>query len=267
MGDANQRAAVGVQDKSLLGLSVAITGKAIDMDTIQILDPEPFGKIMNWMVQGMNESLKNNSLSLDICTVLGWEQDDGSLIVRLMHKSAVNDEFRISPEKWRPATPEALKQAGLNLDSPEGAVLMKELADSALAIHERAKKSDLRPSATDLAEMLDSVFMVIGHTPAGLHLLNSIASHNPNLITAADRWIESGAKYFTAFLERNGNINAAEVRTARADDELMGILARHAASNPDIAKTGLNICGAAPEIERAAYALWSAHNGNMALTR
>lgn len=267
MGDANQRATEGIQNESLLGLSVAITGKVIDMDTVQILDPEPFGKIMNWMVQGMNESLKNNSLALDICTVMGWEQEDGSLIVRLMHKTVVNDEFRISPEKWQSATPEVLQQAGLNLDSPEGAALMKELADTALSMHKKAKESEPPPSATELADMLDSVLMVIGHTPAGLHLLNSIASHNPNLITAADRWIESGAKYFTAFLERNGNINPAEIRLANAEDELLGLLARHAASNPDIARTGLNVCGIAPDIERASYALWSAHNGNMALTR
>lgn len=267
MGDTERRATESLQDKSLLGLSVAITGKEVDMDTVQVLDPEPFGKIMNWMVQGMNESLKNNALALDICTVRGWEQDDGSLIVRLLHKSVVNDEFRIPQGHWQPATPEAMKQAGLNLDSPEGAALLKELADSAVAMHEKAKHAAPRPSADELADMVDSVFLVIGKAPAGMHFMKSLATNHPELVDGAESWIRSGAKYFTAVLERNGTINQSNVRLASAEDELMGILARTASVSPDVTKTAISVCGVGPEFEQATYALWSSLNGNMGFSR
>lgn len=275
MGEAKRRGSTSeriqqAQDNKyagLLGLTVAITGKEIDLDTVQILDPEAFGKIANWMMQGLGEAVKNKSLNLNVFTSAGWVQDDGSLIVRLIHKNTVNDEFRIPKEQWHLATAEAIQQASLNASTPEGAELVKKLGELALDMQAKAQAAPPKPTPKDIDELVDCMFVVIGREPAGVHFLNSMAKDNPFLTNAADVWIADGAKYFTIPLDRQQGLDVPQVAFAKDETQLMAILAKQAAASPNIARTGLSLTGVAADVKKAAFDFWAGSSGNVVLLK
>lgn len=251
----------------LLGLTVAITGKEIDLDTVQILDPEPFGKIANWMMQGLAESIKNKALTLNVFTSMGWVQEDGSLVVRLIHKKVVNDEFRIPKEQWRLASVEALQQAELNANTPEGVEMVKKLGTLALDMQAKIQEAPPKPTPKDIAEVVDCVFVVVGREPAGVHFLNSMAQDNPYLTNAADAWIADGAEYFTIPLDRYQGMDVPHVAFAKNETQLMAILEKQAADISNIARTGLSITGVAADIKNAAFNFWASQGGNVVLSK
>ncbi|MFC6281141.1 MULTISPECIES: hypothetical protein [Polaromonas] len=247
----------------MLHLSVAITGTEIDLDSIQILDPEPFGKITEWMMQGMGEALRTKRLNLDLFISKAWKQEDGSLIVRLIHKTAINDEFRIPKDKWQMATPEALNRAGMKLNTPEGAELLKELG-------KLAKEMETQPPAPtprDVDELLDCVFMVIGREPAGLHFLSAVSEDNPYLTKAADAWIAGGAKYLTIPLDRKNGMSQPQIETAGDDAALLGLIEKHISRTKDMGRAGLNIVGVDEKSQKAAFDLWADRGGNVLLRK
>lgn len=264
-GTEAERIQQALQNKNtgLLDLSVAITGQEANMDSIQILDAEQFGKISNWMMRGLSEALKTKRLNLDVFTAKGWTQEDGSLIVRLLHKEVINDEFRIPKEQWRVATPEVLAQSKLDLSSPESATLLKEMGE----IAKKMEGEPRRPAPANIDELLDHVLMVIGREPAGVHFLDSMSQDNPYMRNAADAWIASGTKYITIPLNRRDGMAVPNIEFANDEAKLMAILDRQALASPDMSRTGLSITGVDAGVKKAAFDRWATKSGNVILQK
>lgn len=275
MGDAKRRGteaeriqqALTDKNAGMLELSVAITGTELNMDDIQILDPKPFGKITNWMMRGMAEAMKTKRLDLEVFTSKGWKQEDGSLIVRLLHKTAINDEFRVSKEQWQVATPGALSRAEKDLTSPEGAELLKALGEIAKGLEAQAAVEPPAPTPQDVDELLDMVFVVIGREPAGVHFLSSMAVDNPYLTNAADAWIANGAQFFTIPLDRKDGLSVPQIGMPVDVDALFGVIQKQASITNDMGRAGLSIVGVDRETQKSAYDLWATKGGNVMLRK
>lgn len=180
--------------KGLLDLAVSMTGREVNMDFVQILDEEAFGKV----TQLMMESLAGGILAPDHFILKGWCQDDGRLITR----AECGERFKvieIPKGRWKELSQKELDHIQLELverdkkNPAERDDLIKEMVAQIKTLG--SEYSEHQKGLPEARQRIKQMIFVFDRSTTALIELKKVVEGTPTE-SRADDWLASGAQFF-----------------------------------------------------------------------
>lgn len=181
---------------SLLDLAVAITGRQVDMDYIQIHDVESFSQITQFMMQAAAQYgvyAFENEFSLN-----GWVQDDKRLIV----KAELGKRYHIveiAQAQWTELNDEKREEIAKDLsdrkrDNPDE---LRDLLDDMVSGVSKLKQNydETKKNQDAMKEKIKQMIFICDKSTTALIELRKMVQGLP-FVSEVDKWLISNAQYF-----------------------------------------------------------------------
>jgi hypothetical protein len=256
--------------KGLLTLATEPVGRELDFDMVQITDPQEFAKVTGLGMDDLYSALEQvkqgkmgmeelEGITGDSDRLRAWAREDGTLLVR--ETTTHPREVVIAAGKWRElsaAELAALSQqlVASNLADPAfPGVLTRLVEETDLQLEMRTRRSEAMAKISELATSMTAVY---SREPQSLLALRGAFEQDQSCVDAADRWLNSGHRYFVIWRSKTGEQSAilAPDEEALINEALPSALA----FGEDPSKSLFASC-TMTEIDHTAERWWSAHGG------
>lgn len=205
MGEAKKRGTYEARKSAAQGmmdLAVAITGREVDMDLVQITDQKAFGRLHVALMEVTSHFLRANrgkeydeqALERALDTP-AYIQEDGRLIIHIPLPTGGKRIVEVARGDWRELSAQQHKELLLDVEErqrqdPEGVANLigkigEWIASGAAAIESQGSEMGKALSSSS------QVLQVFDKTQASLLALNETIKHYPGMRVYADKWLAS----------------------------------------------------------------------------
>lgn len=215
MGQAKQRGTFEerkAQAEGMLDLALAKTGREVDMETVQILDQEAFGRMNHAMMETASRLLAaKREMTPDSFPMDGRAQDDGRLVIYIDIHDAGRRVVEVPAGGWRELTPAERAKidrdvaARMSANPDEMATLTDALAKQ-MKSGEKSLEARREKFNAAMAGATQAI-MIYDRSTSALDAARVLTQRMPGVQERVDAWLASPDAFFLCRIGQRADLN------------------------------------------------------------